>query len=210
MTHGSSETSFRIRPCRTQGAQRRPQTAMVAPTRLKSKPILPLARTVLKTNPEVMAATKSPRASRVTASAVRRVSWMSLVAATTLGIGGVDQLRARISATEAVPEDGDLRLIVQSYRRDTLNRNQLPARTAVPLASIQRAITAEELQAGIDVSLLQLPTGEIDGESIVVAWVERGVANLEYDALEARPRDGAYYGVARQGDGNVVLSLTRA
>jgi hypothetical protein len=183
---------------------------MAAPTRPKRNPILPLARVVLIPTPEVMAVPKSPRANRVTASAVRRVSWMSLVAATTLGIGGVDQLRARISATEAVPEDGELRLIVQSYRRDTLNRDQLPARSAVPLASIQRAITAEELHAGIDVSLLQLPTGEIDGESIVVAWVERGVANLEYDALEARPREGAYYGVARQGDGNVVLSLTRA
>lgn len=169
-----------------------------------------MARLVLITDPEAMAAVKSPRGNRVTASAVRRVSWMSLVAATTLGIGGVDQLRARISAAEVVPEDGELRLIVQSYRRDTLNRDQLPQRSAVPLASIQRAITAEELQAGIDVSLLQLPTGETDGESIVVAWVEHGVANLEYDALEARPREGAYYGVARQGDGNVVLSLTRA
>jgi hypothetical protein len=183
---------------------------MVAPSGPKRSPILPLARLVLIPNPEAMASTKSPKGNRVTASAVRRVSWMSLVAATTLGIGGVDQLRARISATEAVPEEGDLRLIVQSYRRDTLNRDQLPERSAVPLASIQRAITAEELRAGIDVSLLQLPTEEIDGESIVVAWVERGAPTLEYDALEARPREGAYYGVARHGDGNVVLSLARA
>jgi hypothetical protein len=146
----------------------------------------------------------------VTASAARRVSWMSLVAATTLGIGGVDQVRARISATEVVPEDGELRLIVQSYRPDTLNRHDLPQESAVPLASIQRAITAEELHAGIDVSLLQLPTDGIDGDSVVVAWVERGVANLDYDALEARPREGAYYGVARHGDGNVVLSLARS
>jgi hypothetical protein len=140
---------------------------------------------------------------------------MSLVAATTLGIGGVDQVRAHISATEVVPEDGELRLIVQSYRRDTLNRDHLPRQSAVPLASIQRAITAEELHAGIDVSLLQLPTEGLPTEgiprdSIVVAWVERGVANLDYDALEARPREGAYYGVERHGDGNVVLNLARS
>jgi hypothetical protein len=154
-------------------------------------------------------ATHPTRGQRVTASAVRRVSWMSLVAATTLGIGGVDQVRARISAAEDLPGEGDLRLIVQSYRRDTLDRDQLPHGSARPLASIQRAITAEELHAGIDVSLLQLPNEGIDGDSMVVAWVERGIANLEYDALEARPHEGAYYGVAQHGDGNVVLRLAR-
>jgi hypothetical protein len=157
-----------------------------------------------------MTVRKSTRGQRATASAVRRVSWMSLVAATTLGIGGVDQLRARISAAGEVPGEGELRLIVQSYRPETLNRDQLPQQFAVPLASIQRAITAEELHAGIDVSLLQLPAEGTAGDAMVVAWVERGVPNLDYDALEARPRAGAYYGVARQEDGNVVLHLARS
>jgi hypothetical protein len=139
----------------------------------------------------------------------RGASWMSLLAATTLGVSGVDQLRAHISAGDDVGE-GELRLIVQSYRRDTLDGQHLPQEYAQPLASIQRSITAEELKAGVDVSFLQLPTEGVDGDSVVVAWVERGLPNLDYDALEARPRAGAYYGVAQRSDGEVVLRLARS
>ncbi|HVU03347.1 MAG TPA: hypothetical protein VHE30_16420 [Polyangiaceae bacterium] len=157
-----------------------------------------------------MAARKTPRRETVTASAARRVSWMSLVAATTLGLGGLDHVRARISATEDLESDGDLRLIVQSYGKDTLEAGGRPQDTAKPLGSVQRAITSEELRNGVDVSLLQLPAEGVDSDSIVVAWVERGAPNLDYDALEARPRAGAFYGIARHGDGNVELRLARS
>lgn len=152
-----------------------------------------------------MAVRKSIRAKahRVTASAARGVSWMSLVAATTLGVSGVDQIRARVTSETDVQDEGELRLIVQSYARETLDQGRLPSKDVQPLASIQRAITAEELRDGVDVSVLQLPeTGSSD--SIVVAWVERGVADLEFDGMEARPRDGAYYGIAQRG-ADIVL-----
>lgn len=157
-----------------------------------------------------MAAAKKTRGQRVTASAARGVSWMSLVAATTIGVGVVEQVRAHIQARDAVPTDGELRLIVQSYRKDTLDGQRLPEASARPLASIQRAITAEELHAGVDVSLLSVPVEGMGEDSMVVAWVERGVPNLDFDALEARPREGAYYGVAQHGSGPVVVHLARS
>jgi hypothetical protein len=149
------------------------------------------------------------QAQRVTASAARGMSWMSLVAATTLGVSGVDQLRARVSTESDVADDGELRLIVQSYRRDTLDNHQLPSRGANPLASIQRAITIEELRHGVDVSVLQVPeeAGETAADSVVVAWVESGSANLEFEGMEARPGHGAYYGAAQRSDGAIVLRV---
>jgi hypothetical protein len=156
-----------------------------------------------------MATKKTTRGQRVTASAARSVSWLSLVAATTLGVGGVDHIRARIFGGEDLEGEGEMRLIVQSYGRGTLEGRSLPQETARPLGSSQRAITPEELKNGVDVSFLQLPADGLDSDSVVVAWVERGVPNLDYDALEARPPEGAFYGVARHGDGNVELRLTR-
>jgi len=45
---------------------------------------------------------------------------------------------------------------------------------------------------------------------VVVAWVERGSANLELDALEARPADGSYYGVGKGSGDDLVVRLTRS
>ncbi len=136
---------------------------------------------------------------------------MSLLAATTLGVTGIDQVRARISAAGDFQEDDtELRLIVQSYRKDTLDQAKLPSEHAQPLASTQRAVTREELREGVDVSFVQLPGDGTDAESVVVAWVERGQPNLEYDGMEARPTEGAYCGVAQRRNGNVVLRLGRS
>src|ERR1041384_38614 len=109
---------------------------------------LALARAVLMHSSPLSMASSRTTPQRVASAA----SWMSLLAATTLGVSGVNQVRAPISAGDEVG-DGELRLIVQSYRRDRL-RQGLPARDARPLASTQRAITAEELRQGIDVSVL--------------------------------------------------------
>jgi hypothetical protein len=134
---------------------------------------------------------------------------MSLLAAATLGVSGVNQVRARISAGEELKSEGELRLIVQSYPRDRLTAGR-PERNAQPLASTQRAITPEELKQGIDVSFLELGADAADPESVVVAWVESGSANLDLDALEARPADGTYYGVGSASAGNLVVRLTRS
>ncbi len=145
----------------------------------------------------------------MTATAARSASWISLVAATTLGVREVRQVRTRVSIADDLGE-GDLRLIVQSYRRDKLDGKDHPREFAEPLASAQRAITAEELRNGVDVRFLQLPAeGSAAADSVVVAWVEQGAPTLDFDGLEARPANGAYYGVAQRAGGDIVLRLAR-
>jgi hypothetical protein len=97
----------------------------------------------------------------------------------------------------AQSQDG-YRLIVQSYARSSLGQGELPEARVRPLASAQRAITPEELARGVTVDVLGVD-GERDA-SMVVAWVERGRADLDFDALEARPGAGAFYGVARTSE----------
>jgi hypothetical protein len=133
---------------------------------------------------------------------------MSLLAAATLGVSGVNQVRARISSGEELQADGELRLIVQSYPRDRLTEGR-PFRHAQPLASTQRSITVEELKRGIDVSFVELGSETPESDSVVVAWVERGSANLDLDALEARPAEGSFYGVGKGTGDDLVVRLTR-
>jgi len=128
------------------------------------------------------------------------VSWVALVAATTLGIAGVQRVRADVSADPRdLAESGDgYRLIVQSYARSSIGSGQLPAGRARPLASTQRAITPRELAQGVSVEMLGLEGAETKSSEapIIVAWVERGRADLDFDGFEARPAADAFYGVA--------------
>lgn len=156
-----------------------------------------------------MAAPRTAPTQTLAAAAARRASWLSLLAVTTLGVGA-DQLRAHITASEGVPGRGQLRLIVQSYRRDALAGGGLPGRFARPLASTQRLVTDEELRHGVDVRLLQLAEGVGGDDAQIVAWVESGGDDLELDALEARPQAGAFYGVAQDGTGELVLRVGAA
>jgi hypothetical protein len=149
-------------------------------------------------------------------SAAAGASWMALVAATTLGVGSLQRVRAEVSAQIPTSEQSreSYRLIVQSYPRESLAQGDLPGAHVRPIASAQRAITLEELAAGVSVDVVGL--GEATQEApVVVAWVERGKPDLEYDALEARPSEGAVYGVAAAdtatGSGaQVVLSKRKA
>lgn len=130
-------------------------------------------------------------------------SWMALVAATTLGLGPVGRVRAQISSDQgALTDDPDgvegLRLIVQSYAAESVGPDHLPGEFARPLGSIQRAITADELRRGIAVDIIQVGdevSVDPDG-AVVVAWIEPGPPDLEYDAVQARPAADAFYGVA--------------
>lgn len=150
--------------------------------------------------------TGAPKKTRV-AAAARGVTWMSLVAATTLGVGHIDELHARVRASDVLQGDGELRLIIQSYAKHALSGAGLPAEYAMPLASTQRAITPEELEQGVDVSFFQ--PGAEGREVVLVAWVEQGAATLDLDALEARPTLGSFYGVA-PASGELVLRQKRA
>lgn len=128
------------------------------------------------------------------------VSWVALVAATTLGIGGVQRVRAAVSADprELGHSRDGYRLIVQSYAPSSLGSGQLPAGRARPLASTQREITLEQLARGISVDMLGLEQSAVATREtpVIVAWVEQGRADLDFDGLQARPAADAFYGVA--------------
>ncbi len=142
-------------------------------------------------------------AGKAAASVATGASWLALVAATTLGLGQVGRVRAEISADPLTVDDGDsadaYRLIVQSYAPEAVGADHLPGEHARPLGSTQRAITAEELRRGIAVDIVQISDDAepIEAAPIVIAWVERGQPDLDFDGREARPGSAAFYGVAR-------------
>ncbi len=137
------------------------------------------------------------------------VSWMALLAATTVGIGSVQRVRAAVSAdpTKLAVSERGYRLIVQSYARSSLRNGQLPRDHEKPLASTQRAITKEELARGVAVDMVGL--AEAQEAPVIVAWVESGRPDLDFDALEARPAADAFYGIASATEGPESRTLAR-
>lgn len=127
----------------------------------------------------------------------RAVSWLALVAATTAGVGALHRVRAAVSADVRALGRTEVgyRLVVQSYAPESFGSRELPSLRARPLASIQRAVTADELKRGVSVELLGVSAAD-DAMPVIVAWVERGRPDLEFDALEARPSKDAVYGIA--------------
>jgi hypothetical protein len=153
--------------------------------------------------------TSKPKKSRPRRHMVSKagVSWMALVAATTVGVGTVQRVRAAVSADPSklgISERG-YRLIVQTYARSSLGGGQLPQLWEKPLASTQRAVTKEELARGVAVNMVGLV--EQQEAPVIVAWVESGRADLDFDALEARPQADAFYGVAPASEGPESLTL---
>ena len=83
-------------------------------------------------------------------------SWVTLVAATALGVAAPQLVRAQVSADprelgEVQSSPGEYRLIVQSYAPGSVV-DGVPTSRARPLASTQRAVTAAELARGIGIS----------------------------------------------------------
>jgi hypothetical protein len=135
-------------------------------------------------------------------------SWLALLAATTLG-DGADTLHAEVMAKGVT--DGAYRLVVQSY---DATDGRVPGRGARPVGSIQRAVTADELRQGVQVDLLELrEQGAADAgreRPMVVAWIEEGTADLEFDGRTARPVPGSVYGlVSRDAGKDVRIRLNR-
>jgi hypothetical protein len=124
------------------------------------------------------------------------VSWLSLVAATTAGLGPSAMVRARVRADVLDDNDG-LRLVVQSYLPGQLARDVLPGALEKPVASSQRAVTAEELRRGVVVDMVQPSINGDETRTVLLAWLERGRPDLEFDARLARPRPGMLRGFAR-------------
>jgi len=139
-------------------------------------------------------------------------SWLALLTATTL-TSRSDVVRAEVRATrgfDAVPEDQPHRLVVQVYPRRAVVGGRVQG-WARPSASAQRAITRDELAAGIPVHLVDFGRLSVDthDQSVVVAWVEGGAPDLDLDGIDARPRSGAPWAVAplRPGTRDVKLRL---
>jgi len=125
------------------------------------------------------------------------VTWLALLAATTLGAGELDHVRAWVSG--GLSGEVSYRLVVQTYAPESVDAAGRVAPRARPLGSMQRAVTAEELSRGVSVSVVQV---RVTGDPpVVVAWVEPGEPTLELDALTARPAPEALVGVSRSAAG---------
>jgi hypothetical protein len=147
--------------------------------------------------------------SSVVSSAAASASWMALLAVTSLGAVSVEHMRARVSIQDlAAATSAGYRLIVQSYARDSVGVGQLPGASHRPLASVQRAVTVEELAAGVAVDVLQIDQIRA-GDQLIVAWLEHGAPDLDFDALRARPSRSAVVGVAQASEGSARIVLRR-
>ncbi|MBN1612800.1 MAG: hypothetical protein JW940_39625 [Polyangiaceae bacterium] len=143
-------------------------------------------------------------------------SWMALLASTTMGLDHYGRVRAQISADGLEP-GRNYRLVAQAYPAGSVRSGTLPDGRARPLGSAQRSITAEQLRSGVALDIVQL--GDDAGAcetSVVLAWVEPGEPDLEYDARRARPGPEAVVAVGRvrvesgPGETSVVMNLRTA
>ncbi len=149
-----------------------------------------------------MATRRSPNLRKARSAAAG--SWLALLAATTLG-DAADTLRAEVRA-DGLSSGGMYRLVVQSF--------DATGGDARPVGSMQRSVTADELRNGVHVNLLELrqPAAHAQQQSpLVVAWVEAGQPDLEFDGRNARPSPGSVYGVVKRAatQGILQISLNR-
>ena len=131
-------------------------------------------------------------------------SWIALLAATTLG-DAADTLRAVVRADGV--RDGAYRLVVQSY---DASDGAFPGSDVRPVGSMQRSVTADELRRGVHVDLLELRRGApVGAESpVVVAWIEAGEPDLEFDGRKARPAPGSVYGLVKRASSQDVVRIS--
>ena len=133
------------------------------------------------------------------------VTWLALLAATTLGAGELDHVSAHISG--GLTGDANYRLVVQTYAPESVDADGRVAPRARPLGSMQRAVTADELSRGVPVNVVQV--GMNAQAPVVIAWVERGDPILELDALTARPLPEALVGVSQSRTGERAHIVVR-
>jgi hypothetical protein len=105
-----------------------------------------------------------------------------------------------------------MRLVVQAYAPEDAP-NGAPRPGARPYTYAQRRVTAGELRRGVHVDLVDLTGLETSREAPhVVAWVERGEPDLNFDGRGARPRPNSWFGEGRAaGEGaEIVLRKSAA
>ena len=111
-------------------------------------------------------------------------SWTWLLAVTEWGLSGLGRSRVRVHqrVTHTSPEG--LRLVVQSYRECDVIAGR-PRPYARPLASAQRSVSSDQLHFGVQLDLVNFE-GD-DDDVVVIAWMEDGDSDLDFDGLQARP-----------------------
>lgn len=124
-------------------------------------------------------------------------SWTALVA-TTYGLDAFGRLRVVVRARSVGLERG--RLVVQTFSKT--------GAYARPLAAAQRAVTREELARGVEVSLHPQTALPAAHEFHVLAWMEAGDPDLEYDGLRAVPKAPVSLGRVRARRNHAELELT--
>jgi hypothetical protein len=141
---------------------------------------------------------------------------MALLASTTMGLSQYGRVRAQISADGLEP-GRNYRLVAQAYPAGSVRSGTLPNGRTRPLGSAQRSITAEQLRSGVALDIVQLDDDAGPNETpLVVAWVEPGEPDLEYDARRARPGPEAVVALGRgrleggSGETSVVINLRPA
>jgi hypothetical protein len=135
---------------------------------------------------------------------------MALLAVTTLG-NAANTLRAEVKADHSwISDSRTYRLVVQSY---DAHSGRIPSRKTKPIGSLQRAVTGAQLRRGVHVDLLELrgPNDDPGEVPMVVAWIEKGEPDLEFDGRRARPRPGSVYGLAKRSAEQeyIQISLNR-
>jgi hypothetical protein len=81
-------------------------------------------------------------------------------------------------------------------------------------------VTADELRHGVQMSLIEFAAGPgarraggvVPGAAgagpVVVAWIEAGEPNLEFDGLTARPGPDSLYASVKRGVGPDVVQIS--
>lgn len=126
-------------------------------------------------------------------------SWMDLLAATTLPDAKTGTVQAEIF--------GDLPMGTKPLRLIVQSRENGHSRV---LGSFQRAVTREELCKGVRVRMVELrDAGAPASPSHVIAWVEEGTPDLEFDARRAKPSTDAWVGEALAVSSDVHIVVRR-
>ncbi len=126
----------------------------------------------------------------------RAWSWAELVAETA-GLGELEGLEVTVQSPEPIP--AGWRVVIQERSVEEPQQG--------PLASAQRSVGGDRsLRGGLQVKLYRATPGV---RTEVIAWLEPGTADLEYDGLRAAPGDGAWvaHATLRRGSTGVRLHL---
>ncbi|HEU4532886.1 MAG TPA: hypothetical protein VFS00_02165 [Polyangiaceae bacterium] len=136
-------------------------------------------------------------------------SWFALLASSTLGETAGESTSARIRSPRAKRSRGPMRLVVQAYAPEDAPGGA-PRPGARPYTYAQRRVTAGELRRGVHVDLVDLSGFGIRPETPhVVAWVERGEPDLNFDGRGARPRANSWVGEGRAARDGAEIVLRK-